>query len=74
MGKVYEEITPEVAAWLGEQHLFFVASAPLAGDGLVNCSPKGMDTFRIIGPRDVAYLDLTGSGIETMAEAFVPCM
>ncbi len=67
MGKVYEEITPEVAAWLGEQHLFFVASAPLAGDGLVNCSPKGMDTFRIIGPRDVAYLDLTGSGIETIA-------
>lgn len=47
--------------------MFFVATAPLAADGLVNCSPKGMDTFRILGPREVAYLDLTGSGIETIA-------
>src|SRR5262245_43345892 len=47
--------------------MFFVATAPLAADGLLNCSPKGMDTFRILGPRDVAYLDLTGSGIETIA-------
>jgi hypothetical protein len=47
--------------------MFFVATAPLAADGLLNCSPKGMDTFRIIGRREVAYLDLTGSGIETIA-------
>jgi len=47
--------------------MFFVATAPLAGDGLINCSPKGIDTFRILGPREVAYLDLTGSGIETVA-------
>lgn len=67
MGKVYNEITPALAEWLGQQRLFFVATAPLAGDGLVNCSPKGMDTFRILGPREVAYLDLTGSGIETVA-------
>lgn len=44
-----------------------MATAPLSGQGLVNCSPKGMDTFRIVGPREVAYLDLTGSGIETAA-------
>jgi len=67
MGKLYDGITPELADWLGQQRLFFVATAPLAGDGLVNCSPKGMDTFRILGPREVAYLDLTGSGIETVA-------
>jgi hypothetical protein len=67
VGKVYDEITPELADWLGQQRVFFVATAPLAADGLVNCSPKGMDTFRIFGPREVAYLDLTGSGIETIA-------
>jgi len=67
MGKQYDEITPELAQWLGEQHMFFVATAPLDADGLVNCSPKGMDSFRIIGPREVAYLELTGSGIETVA-------
>ena len=47
--------------------MFFVATAPLSGDGLVNCSPKGMDSFRILGPTTVAYLDLTGSGVETIA-------
>ena len=67
MGKLYDEITPELADWIGQQRLFFVATAPLAAEGLLNCSPKGMDTFRILGPRTVAYLDLTGSGIETIA-------
>jgi hypothetical protein len=67
MGKTNEEITPELRSWVAEQHVFFVASAPLSGDGLVNCSPKGMDGFRVLGPREVAYLDLTGSGIETVA-------
>lgn len=67
MGKVYEEITPALNTWLKQQHLFFVATSPLAKDGFVNCSPKGMNTFRVLGPRQVAYLDLTGSGIETVA-------
>jgi hypothetical protein len=67
VGKLYDEITPELADWLGQQRVFFVATAPLATDGLVNCSPKGMDTFRILGTREVGYLDLTGSGIETVA-------
>jgi len=67
VGKLYDEITPELADWLGQQRMFFVATAPLAADGLLNCSPKGMDTFRILAPREVAYLDLTGSGIETIA-------
>ena len=67
MGKIYEEITSELSGWLTEQKLFFVATAPLAEGGLINASPKGMDTFRALGPREVAYLDLTGSGIETVA-------
>lgn len=67
MGKTFESISAELAEWIAAQHLFFVASAPLSGDGLVNCSPKGMDSFRVLGPRQVAYLDLTGSGIETVA-------
>jgi hypothetical protein len=69
MGESSDGITPELSHWIERQHLFFVATAPLATDGLINCSPKGMDTFRILGPREVAYLDLTGSGIETVAHA-----
>jgi predicted pyridoxine 5'-phosphate oxidase superfamily flavin-nucleotide-binding protein len=49
------------------QSMFFVASAPLDPEGRVNVSPKGLDTFRILGPTTVAYLDLTGSGVETIA-------
>lgn len=67
MGKDYPEITPKIADWVSRQKMFFVATAPLSADGMVNCSPKGMDTFRILGPKTVAYLDLTGSGVETIA-------
>jgi hypothetical protein len=67
MGKQFEEITPEVREWVAQQRVFFVATAPLSPDGLINCSPKGMDAFRILGPKEVGYLDLTGSGIETAA-------
>lgn len=67
MGKLYDEITPDLGNWLLQQHVFFVATAPLSAKGRVNCSPKGMDSFRILGPTQVAYLDLTGSGIETVA-------
>ncbi len=67
MGKLHDEITPEIVSWVQQQHLFFVATAPLAEEGHVNCSPKGLDTLRILGPRRVAYLDLTGSGAETIA-------
>ena len=67
MGKTHDSITPQLSDWLSRQRIFFVATAPLSAKGLVNCSPKGMDTFRILGPREVAYLDLTGSGVETIA-------
>ena len=67
MSKTYDEITPELARWITAQHVFFVATAPLSPDAHVNCSPKGLDTFRILNPRTVAYLDLTGSGAETIS-------
>ena len=67
MGRMFTEISAELAAWLERQRMFFVATAPLSAEGHVNCSPKGMDTFRILSPRQVAYVDLTGSGIETVA-------
>ncbi len=67
MGKVFPEIDERNAAFIRKQHLFFVASAPLRGDGFVNLSPKGLDSFAILDPLTVAYLDLTGSGVETVA-------
>ena len=67
MGKRISEITPELQIFIQEQSVFFVASAPLTSSGHVNVSPKGLDTFRVLGPREVAYFDLTGSGNETAA-------
>ena len=67
MGDTYAAIDGGLAEFLLAQHVFFVATAPLAADGHVNLSPKGLDTFRVVDPHTVAYLDLTGSGIETVA-------
>lgn len=50
------------------QPMFVVGTAPLDGDGLINVSPKGMSgTFAVLDDHTVAYLDLTGSGVETIA-------
>jgi hypothetical protein len=65
MGKLHDILTPELHAFIQSQSLFFVASAPSGPEGHVNLSPKGMDTFRVLSPKSVAYLDLTGSGNET---------
>lgn len=67
VGRVYEAIDDELRAFVESQHVFFVATAPLAGDGHVNLSPKGGDTLRVLDASTVAWLDLTGSGIETLA-------
>ena len=67
MAKTFDVISDELKAWVAKQPMFFVASAPLSEEGLVNCSPKGLDSLRILGPKQVAYLDLTGSGAETAA-------
>jgi hypothetical protein len=67
MGKTYPCITPELYQWIKKQKLFFVATAPLAADGHINLSPKGLDSFRVLDEHTAAYQDLTGSGIETIA-------
>jgi hypothetical protein len=67
MAKLYDAISDEHRAFIEEQPLFFVASAPLAAEGHVNLSPKGLDSFRVLDPSTVSYLDLTGSGNETAA-------
>lgn len=67
MAKVFDCITEELQAFIAAQSLFFVASAPLSAAGHINLSPKGLDSFRILSPQRVAYLDLTGSGNETSA-------
>lgn len=67
MGKIHESITPQLTKWVEKQKLFFVSTAPLSGDGLVNNSPKGLDSFRILDEHTVAYIDLVGSGVETIA-------
>jgi hypothetical protein len=67
MGKGYEQLDQALVRFIERQHVFFVGTAPDSPDGHLNLSPKGLDTFRILGLMAVAYLDLTGSGIETVA-------
>ncbi len=67
MGKQYDELTPKLIEFIEAQKMFFVGTAPLDGDGHVNISPKGMDCFRVLDSRTVAYLDVTGSGVETLS-------
>lgn len=67
MGKLYDELSNELIEFIEAQHMFFVGSAPLAGDAHVNISPKGMDSLRVIDTKTVAYLDVTGSGVETLS-------
>jgi hypothetical protein len=67
MSKLYDSIDDTLASFIAEQHMFFVATAPAGPAGHINLSPKGLQTFRVIDPKTVAYLDLTGSGIETFS-------
>ena len=67
MGKVYECIDERIQTWISEQEMFFIATAPLSGDGSVNLSPKGMDTLRVLDEHTLAFMDAGGSGIETIA-------
>jgi Pyridoxamine 5'-phosphate oxidase len=68
VGQVYERIDDRLRDWIGRQSLFFVGTAPLAGDGRVNVSPKGpIGALRVLDDHTVAYLDVVGSGAETIA-------
>ncbi|WP_439815827.1 pyridoxamine 5'-phosphate oxidase family protein [Zavarzinia sp. CC-PAN008] len=65
MAKQFASIEPNIRAFIERQRIFFTGSA--AAEGRVNVSPKGMDSFRVLGPNAACYLDLTGSGNETAA-------
>jgi hypothetical protein len=67
MGKFHDTIKPAHQSFIQEQHIFFVATAPLSKEGRVNLSPKGLDCFRVLGDTKVAYMDLISSGNETSA-------
>ncbi len=68
MGKVFDRIDDRLRDWIGRQSLFFVGTAPLAGDGHVNVSPKGpIGTLCVLDEHTIAYLDIVGSGAETIA-------
>jgi Pyridoxamine 5'-phosphate oxidase len=68
VGKVFDGIDQRLAEWIAAQPMFFVGSAPLAENGHVNVSPKGpIRTLRVLDERTVAYLDIVGSGAETIA-------
>ena len=66
MAERFSSLSSELAQWWLEQPVFFVATAPSEG-GHVNLSPKGYDTLRVLDSQRVAYFDLTGSGVETIA-------
>jgi hypothetical protein len=70
MGQRFPAISDRHRAFIEAQRIFFVASA--APEGRVNVSPKGMGTFRVLGPNEAAYLDCTGSGSETRAHLIGP--
>lgn len=65
MASFFQELDDKLISFIRQQHIYFVATA--ASEGRVNLSPKGMDTFRVLSPTLVGYLDLTGSGAETAA-------
>src|SRR2546421_457306 len=68
MGKVFDGIDDHLRGWIGRQRVFFVGTAPLAADGHINVSPKGpIDSLAVLDEHTVAYLDIVGSGAETIA-------
>jgi len=67
MGKEHEYITNDHMAFIEDQKMFFVITAPLSDEGHINLSPKGFDCFRVLSPTRVGYLDIIGSGNETSA-------
>lgn len=67
MGKLFEAIDDNLQRWIEAQPMWFIATAPLAAEGRVNVSPRGGDSFSVLGPHRVSWVDFTGSGVETIA-------
>ncbi|KAH8785477.1 hypothetical protein F5883DRAFT_87257 [Diaporthe sp. PMI_573] len=72
MGVFYETIPQSLFKWILEQRMFWVSTAPLSASGHVNISPKGGDYFGVLDERTFWYMDLTGSGSETIAHLYEP--
>jgi len=72
MGTFYETIPASLIPWILAQHVIWIASAPLSGNGHVNVSPKGGPYFGIVDEKTFWYMDLTGSGVETLAHLLEP--
>ncbi len=67
MGKFHDSIKPAHKTFIEKQHIFFVSTAPLSGEGRVNLSPKGLDCFKVLSENKIGYMDLISSGNETSA-------
>ncbi|BGP28055.1 pyridoxamine phosphate oxidase family protein [Rhodotorula toruloides] len=67
MGAFYDQIPESLIPWIKQQKVFWVASAPLSAAGSVNVSPKGYDCLKVVSPTAVWYVDMTGSGNETIS-------
>lgn len=67
MSQVHDRLDDKLRAFIAEQKMFFIATAPLSGEGNVNVSPKGYDSLTVIDDQTIAYVDLGGSGVETIA-------
>jgi hypothetical protein len=68
MGRIYEHIDERLKTWIGKQSMFFVGTAPAGSDGHINVSPKGpIGSLQVLDEQTVAYLDIVGSGAETIA-------
>lgn len=67
MGQTFAKIPDDFVGWFEKQPVFFVATAPSDPGTHINVSPRGLDTFRVLDANRVAWLDLTGSGVETIA-------
>lgn len=65
MSEKFSDLSPELIKFIDEQHIYFVGTA--GAEGRVNVSPKGMDSLRVLGPNEVTWLNMTGSGNETAA-------
>lgn len=72
MGAFYETIPKSLIAWILQQKVFWIASAPLSAEGHINVSPKGGQYFGIVDPSTFWYVDLTGSGVETLSHLLEP--
>jgi hypothetical protein len=72
MGVYYETIPDSLREWILEQKMLWVGTAPLSEDGHINISPKGGQHFGIVSPTKFWFMDLSGSGIETVAHLHEP--